>query len=123
MQSEIFTNLVLVAQKPGKGAPGGGAGSLMSMLFPFIAIGFLFYFLLLRPQRQEQSRRKAMLAALKKNDRVITAGGILGVVTNVSTDADEVTVKIDESTNTKIRVTRSSIARVLLDEHSGESFK
>ena len=59
-----------------------------------------------------------MLAAVKKNDRVITAGGIYGVVTNVHREADEVTIKVDEATNTKLRLTLSSIARVLGDEPS-----
>ena len=57
-----------------------------------------------------------MLAAMKKNDRVITAGGIYGVVTNVHQEADEVTIKVDEATNTKLRVTLSSIARILGDD-------
>ena len=62
-----------------------------------------------------------MLEAVKKNDRVITAGGIYGVVTNVHREADEVTIKVDEATNTKLRLTLSSITRVLGDEPSAES--
>jgi preprotein translocase subunit YajC len=93
---------------------------LISIL-PFVAIGLLFYYLLIRPKRQEQSRWQAMLATVKKNDRVITAGGIYGVVTNVHREADEVTIKVDEATNTKLRVTLSSIARILGDEPSDES--
>ena len=81
----------------------------------------LFYFLMIRPQRREQARRQAMLAEIKKNDRVITAGGIYGVVTNVHREANEVTIKVDEATNTKLRVTLSSIARVLGDEPSDET--
>ena len=64
-----------------------------------------------------------MLAAVKKNDRVITAGGIYGVVTNVNAEADEVTVKVDETTNTKLRVTLSSVSRVLGDEASSDTPK
>ena len=64
-----------------------------------------------------------MLAAVKKNDRVVTAGGIYGVVTNVHQEADEVTVKVDEATNTKLRVTLSSIVRVLGSEQSDEAAK
>ncbi len=89
---------------------------LGSMLLPLIAIGFLFYFILIRPERKKQHTHKAMLEALKKNDRVVTVGGIYGTVTNVHREADEVVVKIDESTNTKIRITISSIARVVSDE-------
>ena len=81
----------------------------------------VFYFIIIRPQQREQARRKAMLAAVKKNDRVLTIGGIYGVVTNVHREADEVTIKVDEATNTKLRVTLSSIGRVLGDEPSDES--
>jgi preprotein translocase subunit YajC len=105
----------------GKDAPQGGqSGSLMTMLLPFVAIFVLFYFLLMRPQRREQARRQAMLAAVKKNDRVVTVGGIYGVVTNVHREADEVTIKVDETTNTKLRVTLGSLARVLGDEGAEE---
>jgi len=92
---------------------------MLQSLLPFVAIFVLFYFLLIRPQRREQSRRQAMLSAIQKNDRVITAGGVYGVVTNVRREADEVTVKVDEATNTKLRMTLGSIARVLGDEPSG----
>ena len=104
----------------GDGAGGGGGESMMISLLPFAAIFVLFYFLLIRPQRREQARRQEMLSAVKKNDRVVTAGGIYGVVTNVHREADEITVKVDEATNTKLRVTLSSIARVLGDEPSSE---
>ncbi len=100
---------------------GGGASSLLPSLLPFVAIFVLFYFLLIRPQRREQSRRQSMLADIKKNDRVVTAAGIYGVVTNVRREADEVTLKVDEATNTKLRVTLSSIARVLGDEPSEQT--
>jgi preprotein translocase subunit YajC len=109
----------------GEGGAGGGAGdgSMAISLLPFVAIFVLFYFLMIRPQRREQARRQEMLAAVKKNDRVITAGGIYGVVTNVNYEADEVTVKVDEATNTKLRMTLSSITRVLGDEPSSETSK
>ena len=105
------------AKAPPKRAP------LYITLLPWVAIGLLFYYLLIRPQKQQQHRRKAMLAAVKKNDRVITAGGIYGVVTNVRAEADEVTVRVDETTNTKLRVTFSSVSRVLGDESSEDTSK
>ena len=77
----------------------------MSILLIWVPIGFLFWFLLIRPQQQEKRQREAMLSAVKKNDRVVTAGGIYGVVTNVHREADEVTIKVDEATNVKLRVT------------------
>jgi preprotein translocase subunit YajC len=107
---------------PAAGGPAGGDGqSMLIGLLPFVAIFVLFYFLLIRPQRREQARRQEMLSAVKKNDRVITAGGIYGVVTNVHREADEVTIKVDEATNTKLRVTLSSIARIMGDEPSEDS--
>jgi preprotein translocase subunit YajC len=72
--------------------------------------------LLIRPQRREQARRRAALSALKKNDRVIAAGGIYGVVADVDREANRVTVKVDEATNTKLRVTLSSVIPLLQDE-------
>ena len=57
---------------------------------------------------------------MKKNDRVVTIGGIYGVVMNVHREADEVTLKVDETTNTKLRVTLSSIARIISGETAAE---
>ncbi len=63
---------------------------------------------------RQEAERGAKLAALKKNDRIVTVGGIYGVVT-MQRDIDEVTIKVDEASNTKLRVTLGSIARVLGD--------
>jgi preprotein translocase subunit YajC len=88
-------------------------GSLGAMLMPIVMIMVLAYFLLLRPERQKQAQQRAMLEALKKDDRVVTFGGIYGVVTNVQREADKVTLKIDENTGAKLQITLGSIARVL----------
>ena len=88
----------------------------MAMLPMLVLLGLMFYFILVRPQRTEMRTRQDMLKALKKNDRVITTGGIYGVVTNIQPDADEITIKVDEGTNTKLRLTLNSIARRLGDE-------
>jgi preprotein translocase subunit YajC len=112
-----FTVLLLAADE--------GGGSMLPMLLMFGVPLLFFWALLLRPQQQERKRRQGMLAALKKNDRVITIGGIYGVVTNVHRDSEEeairdVTIKVDESSNVKLRVTIGSIARVLVDRESGD---
>ena len=71
----------LLAAGDEKAAP--GTDSLM-MFAPLIAIGIVFYFLLLRPQRKEQASRESMLAALKKNDKVLTIGGVASNSVNVA---------------------------------------
>jgi preprotein translocase subunit YajC len=73
----------------------------------------VFYFLLIRPEQSKRKAHQSLMDSLKKNDRVVTVGGIHGVVTNVQRDADELTIKVDESNNTKIRVTLGSVARVI----------
>ena len=85
-----------------------------------LIIAVLFYFLMIRPERRKQATHRSLLEALKKNDRVVTVGGIYGVVTNVQRETDEVTIKVDESTNTKLRVTFGSIARVITDAVAGD---
>ncbi len=97
---------------------GGEQPGMYGMILPVLMIGALFYFMLILPQRREQKRMKGMLDALKKNDRVITSGGIWGVVVNVQKDF--VTIKIDESSNSKLKVVRSSISRVLTEDDEVE---
>ena len=62
-------------------------------------------------ERAEKKRRADLMAGIKKNDRVCTIGGVLGTVVNVKDD--EITLKVDESNNTKITFQRSAIARIL----------
>jgi preprotein translocase subunit YajC len=116
MGSTIFHSMVLLAQGAPAGGAAGGSGGLWQLAITFLPILVLFYLLMLRPQRQEQAKRAKMLEALKKNDRVVTIGGMYGVVTNVHREADEVTLKVDEATNTKVRVQLSAITRVLGQE-------
>jgi preprotein translocase subunit YajC len=69
----------------------------------------LMYFILFRgPQKQKQQRRK-MVQSLQKNDRVQTIGGILGTIVDIK--GDEITLKVDESNNTKIKVASSAIGK------------
>ena len=91
-----------------------------SMWVPFAVIGVMFYFLLIRPERKKRQELTSLLDSLKKNDRIVTIGGIHGIVVNVTKDSDEVTIRVDEGTNTKLKVTRSAISRVISDENSGD---
>jgi preprotein translocase subunit YajC len=82
---------------------------------PFFALIFIvMYMLLFRGPKKKQKEHKKMVASIQKNARVRTIGGILGTVINVK--EDEITVKIDESNNTKITIIPGAIAAVLSDE-------
>ena len=109
------------AAPPANGAdPANQPPGLMAFLPAIVGAMILYYFLIIRPERRKQTVHRSQIDALKKNDRVVTIGGIYGVVMNVQRDADEVTLKVDEATNTKIRVTHASIARILGDAPAGE---
>ena len=78
-----------------------------------LLIVLVAWLLLYRPERERQRRQQDLLAALKKNDRVVTAAGIYGIVANVDRENDRVTLKVDEAANVKITVTLSSVSKVL----------
>jgi preprotein translocase subunit YajC len=75
-------------------------------------IFIIFYFLLILPQQKKQKQLKLMLDALKKGDKVVTASGIWGTVTNLGKD----TVTLQIADNTKIKIQREHIARLRADE-------
>lgn len=130
LTGEISTNSAVDGAGPdgvaadgeaGEGLPGGDAqrepGFLDALLGnPLLLFGglmLLLYVVVLSPERRKQSEIAKKRAALKKNDRVVTTGGIFGTVVAVSADSNEVTLRIDESTNTRIRVLKSAIGSVL----------
>lgn len=84
-----------------------GQSPLVSLM-PIVFIFIIFYFLLIRPQKKSQDEHKKMIASLKKNDEVVTSGGIHGTIVNVKEAV--VTLKVDD--NVKIDVEKSCIARV-----------
>jgi preprotein translocase subunit YajC len=93
-------------------AQAGGAGApapLVSFLLPIALIFGVFYFLLIRPQQQRDKEHKMMLANLKKNDKVVTSGGLHGRVTDLGDDV----ITIEVAPNVRVRVSRSHIGTVL----------
>ncbi|HWC51762.1 MAG TPA: preprotein translocase subunit YajC [Nitrospira sp.] len=93
------------------GGSGSGSGTLLSLV-PFVLIFVIFYFMLILPQQKKQKHQKAMMEALKKGDKVITASGIWGTVTNLGKD----TVTLQIADNTKIKMQREFIARLRSEE-------
>ena len=94
---------------------------LSGMALPIGMIIVLYIFLMVLPQRREQKKAQEFLSSLKKNDQVILQGGILAKIMNVKKDQDIITVRIDESTNTNMRVLRSSVVKVVQDKGASES--
>jgi preprotein translocase subunit YajC len=103
--------LLLALQQPA----GGSSGGLMMLLLQVVAIGAIFYFLILRPQGKARKEHAALLAQLKRNDEVMTAGGIVGKVKEIkdveSNGVTESLVTIESGT-TQLVVERSRIVRI-----------
>jgi preprotein translocase subunit YajC len=115
---ELFA-IQLVAQAPAGEGKGGDqpANPFNNFLFPLIGFGLLMYFMLIRPARRQEKERQTMVDALKRDDEVVTSGGIIGTVINVKKDKDEVTI---ESGGTRLKVLKSSVARVVAKSDRAE---
>ncbi len=87
-----------------QGAPNAGMLNFIPLIFIFV----IFYFMIIRPQQKKQKEHQAMVENLKKNDEIVTAGGILGTIVNVKEKT--VVVRVDE--NVKIEVEKKSIAYI-----------
>ncbi|HTZ69205.1 MAG TPA: preprotein translocase subunit YajC [Acetobacteraceae bacterium] len=106
----------LISPAYAQAANGGGisgflSGSPLGQFLPLILIFVLFYFLMIKPQQDQQKKLKARLAAVKKGDRVQTAGGIVGVVTKAREGAAEIDVEI--APNVRVVVMRDTLTNVL----------
>jgi preprotein translocase subunit YajC len=82
--------------------------SPLGMLIPFICIGIIFYFLIIRPQSRKQKEHTALLSSMKSGDKIVTSGGIHGLVLNIK----EATVIVKIADNVKIEVDKSAVAVV-----------
>ena len=102
-----------------QGTPGGlGPGPMMT-IFPFILIFIIMYFMVIRPQQKKTKAHEELLAKLKKNDEVMTSGGIYGKVV----DLKDTVVTIEVAPNVRIRVHRPQIASVIGAEKSPKEGK
>lgn len=90
----------------------GGAAGFIVQVLPIVAIGLIFYFLVIAPANKQRRKQQEMLAALKKGDRVITAGGIYGTIQAV----EDRVVHIKIAENVKVKVLRSSVSEIVSGE-------
>lgn len=88
---------------------GGSAGGGIGAILPLLAIFVIFYFLLIRPQQKRMKEHQNMLSSVRRGDRVVTGGGIIGTVTK----ADDDTLTVEIAPDIKVEVRRSLIAEVL----------
>jgi preprotein translocase subunit YajC len=93
-------------------APQSGSGGLISMLPMMILMFVIIYFFMIRPEQKKQKARAELLKNVKKGDKVLTAGGILGIVGNVKENS--VIVRIADNTN--VEFTKSAITNVITEE-------
>jgi len=113
------------AQAAGGAGGFGGLGGLESLL-PLVLIFVVFYFLLIRPQQKKQKQHREMLAAVRRGDRVVTAGGIIGQVVRVVNDSELI---VEIADGVRVRLVRAMVSDVLAktepkgdeaDEEAGE---
>ena len=90
-----------------------GFAATAGQFLPIVLIFAVFYFLLIRPQQKQQKELKAKLGGLKRNDRVLTGGGIIGVVQRTTEGSNEIEIEI--APNVRVKVLRETITAVLGD--------
>lgn len=104
--SEVDTDVVSGQEE----APTEAFSSLMSFL-PLIVIFIIFYFLIIRPQQKKVKEHGRMVDSVKRGDKVVTVGGMIGIVTKVDVKTSSLTLEVSE--NTEIKVLRSSVAEIM----------
>src|SRR5262245_31083247 len=114
--------IVLFAQDAAKEQPQEAPPIWNSPIMPLMLIMVAFIFLIVLPaRRRERQQRENLHNALKKNDEVLTSSGMIGIVANIKDN--EVTLKVDESSNVRLRFLRSSIVQILPKEGTKEGAK
>jgi preprotein translocase subunit YajC len=93
-----------------QGASAGGSSDFLLQLFPLVLIFIVFYFLLIRPQQSKVKAQKEMLSGVKRGDRVVTGGGIIGLVTKVIGD-NELQVELAEGV--RVRIIKQTITDII----------
>jgi preprotein translocase subunit YajC len=104
------TQLVLALAAPPSGSGGAGQSSApwYIQLFPFFILIFVFYFLLIRPQQKKAKEHQKLMGNMRKGDKVVTSGGILGTVVSVQ----DKTISI-RSADTKLEILKSAVSEVV----------
>ncbi len=99
-----------------EGEPAQGAGNPLITFAPLILFGVIMFVMMSRSSAKQRREQQNMIAKVKKNDKVVTSAGIIGVVVAVKENEDEVTLRVDDTSNSRIRVLKSTIVRVTSEE-------
>jgi preprotein translocase subunit YajC len=94
------------------GGAGGAESIFGSMMIPLVITMVLMYFLLMRPEQKKRKEIERQLAGLKKNDHVVTVGGLCGTIVAATAGSKYVTVRVDDGNGTKVKILRSAITYV-----------
>ena len=106
--------LLMISSALAQSAAGSAGGFSLQGLLPFILIFIIFYFLLIRPQQKRVKQHKLMVESLKRGNKVLTAGGILGVVTKAIDGSETVSVEI--ASGVTVELARQMISEVRGDQ-------
>ena len=101
---------MLISEAWAQAGGGAGGGDFLVQLFPLILIFVVFYFLLIRPQQAKVKAQREMLGGVKRGDRVVTGGGIIGLVTKVISD-NELQVELAEGV--RVRIIKQTITDIV----------
>ena len=94
-------------------AQDANGGSFLQTFAILAPIPLIIYFMFIRPQQQTEQKRRSMIDTLKKNDKVLTTGGMYATVVSVDPGQDKVVLRVDDDRGVKLAFTRASVARVL----------
>ena len=100
------------------GATGGGGFGGIEQLFLIVPIIAVFYFFMIRPQQKKMKDHRALIAGVRRGDRVVTGGGLIGLVTKVISDGE---VQIEIAEGVRVRVVRNTITEVLSKTTAADS--
>lgn len=98
-------------------AGGDGGSSMLIQLAPLVLIFIVFYFLIIRPQQKKMKDHKSLIDNLRRGDRVVTTGGIIGIVTKVTGDRE---IGLEIADGVRVRAVRSMIAEVMAKPEPGD---
>ncbi|MGA2221399.1 MAG: preprotein translocase subunit YajC [Verrucomicrobiia bacterium] len=110
-------NLLAMAPATPPGTEPNPQGQMLQMIGMFAILGVMFYFLLIRPQQKQRKEQENMIKNVKSGDRILTTGGVYGIVTNVK----EKSLMLKIADNVKVEIAKSAIGSVIQKSAESES--